>query len=374
MHEQRQSGTLEARYLLAVGFNHARVPVAVRERYALSPEARRQLLGEARQCTPLAELVILSTCNRFEVYAVTSQAALRPREQVGHILRMIWPDMPRADFDRLLEAAYWFEDAEAARHLFRTASGLDSMVIGEAEINGQVKAAYEMAHDAGGTGPVLNRLFQNAFSAAKRVRTDTEIGHGFLSVGTVAARSGLAASRSYPRGVLVMGAGQMGRTIARCVRRLFAGPLYIANRTAARAQCVADEVAGTVIALEEVPSVLEAVDVVFAAANSPGYLLTARHLQGTAGRGRPAVVVDVCVPRSVEPALRVAAGVQVLDLDDLQVLIAQGEDRRRACLCEAESLVLACVEAYWPRLMFVMGRGVQPSVHRRGPAGLASCR
>lgn len=351
------------RHLFVAGFNHARVPLRLREKYTLTPEAQLRLLGEAGQCAPVRELVILTTCNRFELYAVTARLTWNPAEQVGHILRMIWPDMARTDFDELVASAYWHVGDACVRHLCRTAASLDSMVVGEAEINGQVKDAYQRARAAGATGPVLNRVFQNAFTAAKRVRTETAIARGQVSVGTVAVREASALAGTAIETVLVCGAGRMATTIARHLRKSYARSLRVANRTVAHAEILAAEVQAEPLPLTAVPTTLSQVDVVFVAAGGPDFLLTAatvRAAQATRARRNPLVVVDVCLPRAVDPELRNIEGVQLLDLDDLQARVAAGTQQRLAELGLAEQLIHACTDEFWPRVRYALGQGPCP--------------
>lgn len=356
------------RHLFVAGFNHARVPLRLREKYTLSAEGQRQLLAQAGQCAPVRELVILTTCNRFELYAVTARLTWNPTEQVGHILRMIWPDMARADFDELVASAYWHVGDACVRHLCRTAASLDSMVVGEAEINGQVKEAYQRARDAGSTGPVLNRLFQNAFTAAKRVRTETAIARGQVSVGTVAVREAAALAGEGVADILVCGAGRMATTIARHLRKSYPRALRVANRTLAHAEVLAAEVQAEPLPLTAVPAALSQVDVVFVAAGGPEFLLTAatvRAAQASRERRSPLVVVDVCLPRAVDPALRHVEGVRLLDLDDLQARIAAGTQQRLAELGLAEQLIAVCTDEFWPRVRYALGQGPCPAVAPR---------
>lgn len=365
------------RHLFVAGFNHARVPLRLREKYTLTAEAQGRLLAEAGQCPPVRELVILNTCNRFELYAVTARLTWNPAEHVGHILRMIWPDMARADFDELVASAYWHVGEACVRHLCRTAASLDSMVVGEVEINGQVKDAYQRARAAGATGPVLNRLFQNAFTAAKRVRTETAIARGQVSVGTVAVREAWALAGAHVENVLVCGAGRMATTIARHVRKSYENALCVANRTLAHAEALADEVRAEPLPLDAVGQALTQADVVFAAAGGPDFILTAdlvRKACGLRERTRALVVIDVCLPRAVDPAVRSVSGVHVLDLDDLQARVAAGTQQRLAELGLAEQLIDECTLEFWPRVRFALGQGPCPeATHRSARSATVGC-
>lgn len=373
MQMDKSSAEARASHLFVAGFNHARVPLRLRERYSLDAAGRARLLAEVRHCAPVRELAVVNTCNRFEIYAVSDRLHWSAREQVGHILRMIWPDMLREDFEALVGASYWREGDACARHLFRTASSLDSMVVGEAEINGQIKAAYFVAHQAGATGPVLNRLFQNAFSAAKRVRTETGIARGHVSVGTVAVDLALRQAGTPVERAVVCGAGRMAVTIARHLRKFHAGALQVLNRTAAHAEQLAAEVRGDALALDHLAGALARADVVIAAAAVPGHLITADALRTarlTAANGRPLIIVDVCLPRTVDPEVRGLPGVCLFDLDDLQRRVAEAERCRQSELVAAERVVGECVDEYWPRLRFALGLGECPPVRRRRHAEL----
>lgn len=365
------------RHLFVAGFNHARVPLRLREKYTLSAEAQGRLLAEAGQCPPVRELVILNTCNRFELYAVTARLTWNPAEQIGHILRMIWPDMARADFEELVASAYWHVGEACVRHLCRTAASLDSMVVGEAEINGQVKDAYQRARAAGATGPVLNRLFQNAFTAAKRVRTETAVARGQVSVGTVAVREGFALTGPQVAHVLVCGAGRMATTIARHLRKSYPHALCVANRTLAHAEALAAEVQAEPLPLTHAGDAMAKADVVFAAGGGSDFLLTVAAVRAACAlrkRPNPLVVVDVCLPRAVDPAIRELPGVCLLDLDDLQARVAAGTQQRLAELGLAEQLIEACTGAFWPRVRYALGQGPCPeSAPRAGRSLLVGC-
>jgi glutamyl-tRNA reductase len=278
---------------------------------------------------------------------------------------MIWPDMPATDFEELVAGAYLFDDEACLLHLVRTASGLDSMVVGEAEIAGQVKDAYRRAHAAGATGPVLNRLFQNALASAKRVRTETGIGRGGLSVGGIAVEVASAACGGDGRGRLavVCGAGQMGETIARILRKRTAFEIAIANRTHARAEALATALGVRALPLPQLAGTLSAADAVFVAAGAPAHLVAAADVGAclaSRAPGRPLVLVDVSVPRGIDPAARGFPGIVLADLEDLGAIAHANEQKRRAHIEDGERLAGACVAEHMPRLLFTMGRGRAP--------------
>jgi glutamyl-tRNA reductase len=356
---------VEPSFALVAGYSHNGVPLRLREKYYLRSEHVRRMLDESRLCTPLAELVVLNTCNRFEVYSVSRRRSLTPAQCLGHIFRMIWPDMPAADFEELVAHSYVHQDEACLRHLVRTASGLDSMIVGEAEIAGQIKDAYHLAHGAGTTGSVLNRLFQSAFSSAKRVRSQTEIGRGCVSVGTVAVQAALqvlGGSLENKRAV-VCGAGQMGTIVARTLRKKTGFALTIANRTQGRADKLAAEVGAETAPLSALGGLLSEVDVVFAAAGAPEPLVPAAAVSRALEKrpaDRPLVLVDLAVPRGIDPAARLLKGAVLMDLDDLGGMARSNEERRRSQVEASERIVDACVAELLPRLMFAMGRGEAP--------------
>lgn len=307
--------------VFCLGLSHHGSGVSLRERFAIGTDALGAVLSGLRHEGGLSEAVILSTCNRVEVYAVAANpdaAARRCRD----ILQR----------DAGLEAGFYHRGGtDGVRHLFRVACGLDSMVIGETEILGQVKTAYAAALRHGTTGVVLNRLFQQAFRAAKQVRTETGITRGAVSVGSVAVELAGKIFGNLPRcRVLLLGAGEAGARVARSLQSRGVRGLIFSNRTFDRAAQLAGELGGMALHFDRWQSALPDVDIVISSTASHGRLLHADELTpALAQRGdRPLFLVDLAVPRDFDPALNDLEGVFLHDMDSLQAMAQRGMDAR----------------------------------------------
>jgi glutamyl-tRNA reductase len=318
--------------LLVIGLNHRSAPVEVRERLAFPAaelgEATCNLLGAAR----LTEAAILSTCNRVEIYVL----AENPGDAGSGVRRYLH------EHHRLNESVdahlYEFHDAECIRHLLGVAAGLDSMVLGETEILGQVKTAYDAAQRAGATGPVLNRLFQKVFAAAKEVRTHTGITRGSTSVGNVAVDlAGKIFGKLDSCTVMVLGTGEMSEQTAKALRNRGAGSLIVCSRTRERADQLAGALGGKAIAYEDWPQVFGSVDIVISSTAAPHPIVTKEKLVPLvrSRRGRPLFLIDIAVPRDCERACNELDDVYLYDIDDLQQIaqenIAAREREIAAC-------------------------------------------
>ena len=318
--------------LLVVGLNHRSAPVEVRERLAFA----KGKLGEATQlllgATPLHEAAILSTCNRVEIYAIAGNAA----EAAGAVRRFLHVHHKLSDsVDVYL---YEHRDHACIQHLHEVACGLDSMVLGETEILGQVKDAYHAAQQAGATGVVLNRLFQKVFSAAKHIRSATAITRGSTSVGTVAVE--LAEKIFGQLGkctVMVLGTGAMSEATARALQSRGAGAILVCSRTHERAAALAQQLQGRAISYEEWSNEFPAVDIVISSTAAPHPIVTTEKLVPLmkTRRQRPLFLIDIAVPRDVERACGELENVYLYDIDDLQQ-IARGNMAAR------EREVVAC--------------------------------
>ncbi len=341
--------------ILVVGLNHKTAPVEVRERLAFPAETLGPALAALRAY--VAEGVILSTCNRTEVYGL-----------VGHVptgaanLRRFLADfhrVPQADFEPYL---YTLEHLDAVRHLFAVASGLDSMVLGEHQILGQVRRALEAARAAGTAGPILDALFRHAVHTGKRARTETDIGKSPTSVGSVAvalARQVLGDLSG--RTVLVVGAGKMGEATCRALREAGADRVLVVNRTFRRAAALAAQLGGRAQAWARLPGALEAADIVVTSTGSVRPVVRPRLVRAVLSRrpGRPLVFIDIAVPRDVDPAVRGLPGVAVYDIDDLEGLCAAGRREREQEVALVEAIVAEEVASFteWWR-----GRQILPTI------------
>src|SRR3954469_5038564 len=325
--------------LLALGVSHKTAPLELRERLALTEGRAVGVLGELTSSEQVREAAALSTCNRTELYLVVAdpveaesaalgalarQAEIRPTELVGHL--------------------YSLRSSDAARHLFRVTAGLDSMILGEAEIQGQVKRSYELALVENATGPILNRLFRGALAAGGRAREETRIGEKGLSIPSVAvelARRTLGDLAE--RRVLVVGAGETAELVARALVARGVATVFVANRHYDRAIGLAQHFGGEAVRFEELPAQLEVADIVVTAPNSPPHIVERDDLaQVMATReGRPLLLVDIAVPRDIEPACRELAGVSLHDLDDVQQIAERNASGREAEARLAEPILAA---------------------------------
>ena len=330
--------------LLALGISHKTAPLELRERLAL-PEGRAAgLMAEFASSGGSAEATIISTCNRTEVYLIAydpvvaesevlgslaSQAGIRPTELVGHLYSLRGPD--------------------AARHLFRVTAGLDSMILGEAEIQGQVKRAHELALVEGASGPILNRLFRGAIAAAGRARNETGISEKGVSVASVAVSEtrrtlGDLANRQ----ALVVGAGDTAELVARSLASSGTECVFVANRHFDRAMELAERFGGEAARVADLPERLAEPDVVVSATNSPHHLIDSELLEPVlASRdGRPLLLVDLAVPRDIEPGVRELPGVTVLDIEDLQRVVERNAATRAVEAAKAERILNAELDLF----------------------------
>jgi glutamyl-tRNA reductase len=314
---------------ICVGLSHKEAPITVREQLALPVEQLDQKMKQLRALPGVREALLVSTCNRFEIFAFAESKA------VGEdLLNELGPVAAPHALCRF--------DEEAARHLFRVAASLDSMVVGEAQILGQVKDAAAQAQEAGTLGPQIRRAIDAAVSAAKRVRTETAIARGAVSVSTIAvqlARKLLGNLEG--RSVVLLGAGEMAQLAARELKSQGASELLVANRNMQRAEELAREVDGIAVSLAELPSLLERADVAICSTGAEHHVITRELMQKAlkARRYRPIFLVDLTVPRNVEPAANELESVYVYDMDDLERVAAQNRDLRAAQVGKAEQIV-----------------------------------
>jgi len=322
--------------LFCTGLSHHSAGVSLRERFAVDPVALVPLLDEMRMRASLSEAVLLSTCNRIEVYGLAHD----PAAAAGACVSLLQDTAgTNADF-------YRHEHTESARHLFRVACGLDSMVLGETEILGQVKDAYAAALDGGATGAALNRLFQSAFRVAKQVRTETGITRGSVSVGSVAVElaekifGDLSGCR-----LLLLGAGEAGARVARSLQSRGVGRMVFSNRTFDRAAELAAELGGMALHFDHWRNALEDVDIVIGATAARERLLSVGELsRSLPPRGdRPLFFVDLAVPRDFDPGLNTLEGVYLHDMDSLQAIARRSMDAREEEMERCEELIGAQV-------------------------------
>ena len=330
--------------LVVVGLNHRNAPVELLERMAVPARALPKALHTLTAREHLAEAVLVSTCNRTEVYARTT--LFHPGiDDVRHFLA----DTAGLDPDALADLLYTFHDDAAVAHLFAVAAGLDSKIIGEHEILGQVREAWRIAEHEGTTGPLLSRTFRQAIEVGKRARTETEIGRHAVSVSSAAVT--LAAERLGSlegRRVLVLGAGEMGESMAIALAGAGVGEIVVANRTPSRGRALAERVGGRAVGLDEVPDVLVTTDVLLSSTGAEDVLIERADIELVMQRrdGRALLVVDVAVPRDVDPGVAQVFGVTLLDIDALRALGEQSLQQRRAEIGRVREILTAELERY----------------------------
>ncbi|PYN76019.1 MAG: glutamyl-tRNA reductase [Candidatus Rokuibacteriota bacterium] len=323
--------------LFVAGLSHRNAPVELREQLAVDEDKLRELLRDIAGMGILREALILSTCNRVEVYAVADV----PGEARTATFRQLCRHrgVEPASVEAVL---YTHAEGDAVRHAFRVASSLDSMMIGEPQILGQVKDAFALAQSCEAIGPALHSLFSQAFAVAKKVRTETEIARHAVSVSFAAVELAKKIFAGLDgKAVLLVGAGKMSELAARHLVEQGAFPLYVANRTWARAQELARALAGTPVPFEALPTALATVDIVIASTGAPEPVIRLGTVQRivSARRGRPLFFIDIAVPRNVESAVGTLDGVYCYDIDDLkQVVDANIRERVREAH-RAEALV-----------------------------------
>ncbi|MBW3614345.1 MAG: glutamyl-tRNA reductase [Actinobacteria bacterium] len=324
--------------VVVVGLNHRTVPLDVLERMTVDaarlPKALHELGGRAN----LAEAVVLSTCNRTEIYAV----AERYHGAIADI-RAFLTDLSGLDLEHFVDHVYDYHGDRAVAHLFKVASGLDSAVVGESEILGQVRTAWERAEAEGAAGPELGRLFVSALGVGRRVRVETNIGRGTTSVSQAAVAMATERLGSlHGRRILVLGAGETGAGMAVALAATPGlGEILVANRTRPRAVALAARTGGRVVEFGELGAALETVDVMLTSTGASHAVVDADDVEAvmSARNGRPLLIVDVAVPRDVDGAAADLPGVTLLDMDDLRTFAESGVAERRREIARVQEIV-----------------------------------
>src|SRR5688500_517875 len=324
-------------HLLLLGVSHKTAPVDLRERLDFSSRDVGAAVEALATRSSAAESVVLSTCNRSEIY-VASDAPLQARDEIVQFLT----EYHQVPADTFLPHVFSFSDAEAAQHLFKVAAGLDSLVVGEPQILGQVKEAFQAASERRCTGPVLNRLFEWSFNVGKRVRTETGLGEGAVSISFAAvALARKIFGRLNGRRVLVVGAGEISTLTAQHLRANGVGEIVITSRTDAHAEALASSVGGRAVPWDQLDSALAAADIVVTATGSQRPIITRAQVESVTGRRRrePLFIIDVAVPRDVESSVGDIEQVFLYNVDDLQTVVQENISRRSAEIARAEAIV-----------------------------------
>jgi glutamyl-tRNA reductase len=342
--------------IVLVGLSHRTAPIEVRERVAFANGRLEPALRDLVRRPAVEEGVILSTCNRVEVVASGSDP-----DAIASALPAFLADTHELRADALQDRLYTHRDREAVRHLFRVAASLDSMVVGEPQVLGQLKDQYAMAAATGASGRVLHRCFHKSFSVAKRIRSETGIAERAVSVGSAAVeRACDVFDRFDDKAALLIGAGTMGELTARQLVAKGIGTVMVTNRTFERAVDVARELAGIAVPFEQVARMLPRADLVVSAAGGDVLLRVPQIEEALRERrGRPMLLIDLAVPRSIEPAVNDLDGVYLFDVDDLDGVIAENRGVRASEALRAEAIVDTEVNAFW---RWIEGLDVVPTI------------
>ena len=329
------------------GLNHRSAPVEVRERLAFSESSIPDALRILRGRPGVMEGMILSTCNRVEI-AVSSE------DRAGdHAIDDFLVETRHVERDWVRPYLYSFEDRDAIRHLFRVASSLDSMMVGEPQILGQLKAAYAIAKQEGAVNGFMDTLLTRAFNVAKRVRSETDIGASAVSVSYAAVELAREIFGSLKdKKVLIVGAGKMSEAAARHLKRCGATKMFVTNRTEQRAVEMAELFDGKIVEYTKLISFLPEVDIVLTSSAAPHFILTKQDMAKVIGarKNKPMFVIDIAVPRNVEPAVNELDNVFVYDIDDLQRVVENNVEARQVEAADAELIIAEEVERMLSRL------------------------
>ncbi|MBI2170657.1 MAG: glutamyl-tRNA reductase [Chloroflexi bacterium] len=340
--------------IIILGLSHHTAPVDLRDKVAVPsaqlPEALRALRSS------LGKGVILSTCNRTEVYTITPSAAAGLQALSAHFAA--YHGVPLEELEPHL---YAYSQRQAVRHLFRVACGLDSLILGESQILGQVREAYAASSRAGMAGGALSRLFHQALRVGKRARRETAIGKNALSI----SRAAVELARRHlgdlsQKGVLVIGAGDAGALAARALADAGVTDITVANRTYARAAELAADLNGRAAPLDDLPLLLEQTDIAISATGSPGYVLTPKLVaQARVSSDRPLFLIDIASPKDVDPAVKTFTGVHLYDMDDLEAVAETNRRARQAEAKKVDAIVHQETDAF---MAWLRSLGVVPTV------------
>lgn len=323
--------------ILLIGLNHKTAPIDIRECFAFTEEQCRG--GVAELCTHEAidEAILTSTCNRVELLLCARDTAAAIT-----VAKQFLSQNKEIPIDQFEASLYLHQGEAAVRHLFRVAASLDSMVLGEPQILGQVKTAYRLATEEKSSGVILNRLLHRTFSVAKRIRTETGIGDHAVSISYAAIELGRKIFGTLEgKQVLLIGAGEMAELAVEHLIRNRTGQVFVANRTFERGVNLAARYEGTAIRMEEIPDLLGRVDIIISSTGSPEYVVQTSHVKGVMRhrRNRPLFFIDIAVPRDIDPRINDINNAYVYDIDDLNEVVDENiEDRRREAI-KAERII-----------------------------------
>jgi glutamyl-tRNA reductase len=317
--------------IIIIGLNHTTAPVELRECIAFTPEDTLVAFAQLKQEPSIDEVLVYSTCNRVEILLVTGNSPV-----AVEVTKRLIASIHQVPLEQFEKALYQRENDDAVRHIFRVASSLDSMIIGEPQILGQIKSAYQTAREQKASALILNRLLHRAFFVAKKVRTETGIGDRAVSISYAAIELSKKIFDSLiKKKVLMIGAGEMAELAVEHLLRQKIGELYVANRTFERGVSLAEKFKGQAIRFEEIPHWLEQVDIIISSTGSPELVIRRDQVKTVmrARRNRPLFLIDIAVPRDIDPEINRLDNAYVYDVDDLQNIIEENlEDRKREAL------------------------------------------
>jgi glutamyl-tRNA reductase len=333
--------------IVLIGLSHHSSPVALRERFAFEQAHVPASLQLLRDSGVAEEAVILSTCNRVEIYASTSSEFRQSCDALKEFL------VRCHDYrDPLTDEIYAMTEPQSIHHLFKVACGLDSMVLGETEVLGQLKAAYDVALKYGHTGSRLNKAFQKAFNVAKQVRTETNIQRGSISVGSVAVElAEKIFSTLSERDVLVIGAGDTSEKTARALLSRGAKSVIVSNRSYDRALALASELGGRAVLFEDWAKEFSKIDIVISSTAAPHHILDRSKLEPLMKlrRNRPLLLIDIAVPRDIDPAVNFMENVFLYNIDDLQTIADDYLKQRKEEIARCEEIIRQKAEGLFRR-------------------------
>jgi glutamyl-tRNA reductase len=346
-------------HIIAVSLNHHTAPVEVRERFTFSDERLPEALNRLKQTKSILEGVIVSTCNRTEIYAVVDRLHM-----CGHYIRGFMENWFGISRDQFVQYLSIHEDQDAIKHLFRVTCGLDSMMIGETQILGQVRSSFLTAQKEAATGTLFNMLFKQAITLAKKVHTETGIGESAVSVSYAAVELGKRIFGDYHhKSVMIIGAGKMGELTVKHLHTNGASKVIVANRTLARAEELATRWNGIACSIDNVRSMIteHGVDIVISSTGAEGYVLTKEQMDEVmrARSNKPLFVIDIAVPRDFDPEIAKSGQVFLYDMDDLQAIVESNVNLRRREGEKVEELIKQEIKVFqqWYRLL-----GVSPVI------------
>jgi glutamyl-tRNA reductase len=330
--------------LIVVGLNHRTAPLEVRERVTFDENEVQAALSRARNERVLSEAILLSTCNRTEFYGLSTDNGAAEM-----YIRSLIVAAKHVDLAAHPGYAFTLTKLESVRHLLRVAAGLDSLVLGESQILGQVRRAHELSLESGACGLTMNRLLQSAVLVGRRVRNETALGAGAVSVASAAAElAGKIFEDLSGRSVLLIGVGEMGTLTARHMVERGVKNITIANRTFSKAEVLARELGGTAVPLDRLSSALASVDIAISSTGATAPIVTRSLMQSIVGKraGKPIFIIDIAVPRDFEASIGELDGVFLHDIDDMNLLVDRNLVKRRAEIPKAETIVEHEVEAF----------------------------